>query len=211
MELKKELYINQKERLPKKGQQIIAQYEPEFIVVYQSFNQQITDYALKYQKFGGSSYSFGRMSWIKPNFLWMMFRCGWNQKQNQERTLAIWLKISVFENILKQAVFSSYKSEIYENTEQWKSELLNSNVRLQWDPDHNPSGDKIERRAIQIGLKDDSLKEFNDNGILEIQDITNFVKEESKKLNDLDKLIVPIENVLEIKNDYIKKRLMIEL
>ena len=26
-------------------------------------------------------------------------------------------------------------------------------VRLQWDPDHSPSYEKLERRAIQLGLK----------------------------------------------------------
>jgi len=26
-------------------------------------------------------------------------------------------------------------------------------VRLQWDPDHSPKGEKLARRAIQLGLK----------------------------------------------------------
>ncbi|WP_425365083.1 DUF4291 family protein [Eubacterium ruminantium] len=25
----------------------------------------------------GSHFSMNRMSWIKPSFLWMMYRCGW--------------------------------------------------------------------------------------------------------------------------------------
>ena len=29
------------------------------------------------------------MSWIKPNFLWMMYRCGWAAKENQKSVLAI--------------------------------------------------------------------------------------------------------------------------
>ncbi|XVQ86939.1 DUF4291 family protein [Microbispora siamensis] len=30
-----------------------------------------------------------RMTWIKPSFLWMMYRCGWATKPGQTRVLAI--------------------------------------------------------------------------------------------------------------------------
>ena len=36
----------------------------------------------------GGAFSLDRMSWIKPNFLWMMFRSGWGTKEGQEVTLA---------------------------------------------------------------------------------------------------------------------------
>ncbi|MBQ1688320.1 MAG: DUF4291 family protein [Lachnospiraceae bacterium] len=29
----------------------------------------------------GSHFSMNRMSWIKPSFLWMMYRCGWGTKE----------------------------------------------------------------------------------------------------------------------------------
>ncbi len=29
------------------------------------------------------------MTWIKPSFLWMMYRCGWAAKPGQERVLAV--------------------------------------------------------------------------------------------------------------------------
>ncbi len=38
-----------------------------------------------------------RMTWIKPNFLWMMYRSGWAVKKNQERILAIKLTKKGFE------------------------------------------------------------------------------------------------------------------
>ena len=45
------------------------------------------------------------------------------------------------------------------------------NVRLQWDPDHHPSGAKLQRKAIQLGLKG-SIQLQNQPGILRIEDIT---------------------------------------
>ena len=48
------------------------------------------------------------MSWIKPNFLWMMFRCGWATKVNQERVLAIHLRRPFFESLLAEAIPSTH-------------------------------------------------------------------------------------------------------
>jgi Domain of unknown function (DUF4291) len=54
------------------------------------------------------------MTWIKPNFLWMMYRSGWGRKEGQEVTLAIRIKRSAFDEILSQAVHSKYTPELYE-------------------------------------------------------------------------------------------------
>jgi hypothetical protein len=46
------------------------------IVVYQAYRPQIGRFAAPRGSFGGSHFSLGLMSWIKPNFLWMMYRSG---------------------------------------------------------------------------------------------------------------------------------------
>ena len=51
----------------------------------------------------GGEFKFERMSWIKTNFLWMMYRCGWASKKNQERVLAITISREGFEEILANA------------------------------------------------------------------------------------------------------------
>jgi hypothetical protein len=61
---------------PSQGRHILASHDEESVVVYQAYRPAIGLYAAWNQRFGGE-FSFGRMSWIKPNFLWMMFRCGW--------------------------------------------------------------------------------------------------------------------------------------
>lgn len=82
------------------------------------------------------------MTWIKTNFLWMMFRSGWGSKKDQERTLAIWLKRSSFEWILSQAVGSKFHPEVHGTKENY-DKLKKGKVRLQWDPDHKPDGSKV--------------------------------------------------------------------
>lgn len=212
MTLKTELYSEAIKRLPGIGQIILGHQENEQIVVYQAYNRQIADYAIKNQAFGGSNYSYNRMSWIKPNFLWMMYRCGWASKENQERVLAISISKIDFESILKEATFSSFNPAYYSSHEQWKNEIKEKEVRLQWDPDHDPFGNKLTRRAIQVGMKGNVLKNFGQRQIMVIEDITEFVKEQKVLVdsNQLDKLLIPIENVFKPTEETLCKRLGVE-
>ena len=205
-------YKNYEEKLPQEGYHILSQHQNNSIFVYQAFNPKIATYAIEHQKFGGKHYKFERMSWIKPNFLWMMYRSGWASKENQERILAIEINKSNFEKILKQAIHSSFVESIYETKEKWKEALSNSNVRLQWDPDHDPKGEKLNRRAIQLGLRGATLKEFNEQWINSIEDITDFVSAQRLKLeeNNMDELLVVKEEVLKIESEEIRLHLGIK-
>lgn len=108
-----EYYTEQKVRLPHAGRQIIGQMRGDELIVYQAFNPNIAAYAVQHQAFGGTHYSFSRMSWIKPGFLWMMYRAGWAFKEHQQRILAISLPMIHFETILKAATISSYDASIF--------------------------------------------------------------------------------------------------
>ena len=195
--MKLENYNQQQAFLPTDGKHIIAQTDTETITVYQAFNPQISRYAVDNQRFGGSHYSTSRMTWIKPNFMWMMYRAGWATKENQERILAIKITLEGFREILRQAVHSSFIPEIYDERENWKAKLANSNVRLQWDPDHNPTGEKLTRKAIQLGLRGDIFHKFNEEWIKEIKDITDFVAEQRENAKgDFKNLEVPFERLV---------------
>jgi hypothetical protein len=211
MKIYYEKYIDQEKQLPDLGKNIIGQSDNESVIVYQAFNNNVADFAIKNQAFGGDSFSFNRMTWIKPNFLWMMYRAGWATKVNQERILALRITNQGFIDILKQAVHSTFKPDIYKSYEFWKQKLDNSEVRLQWDPDHNPFGEKKERKAIQLGLKGSILKKYCSEWIVEIIDLTDFVKSEKSKLDSLaiDDLIVPVERIIEVLDDELKKTLEI--
>lgn len=68
-------YLEQKETWSPNGRFIQAQFDDDAIVVYQAYNRQIGAYAVKHKKFlGCPAFSPNRMTWIKTNFLWMMYR-----------------------------------------------------------------------------------------------------------------------------------------
>lgn len=207
--MKTENYTAQLNRLPKSGRHIIGCREDEYIIVYQAFNPAIAAYAVNNQCFGGSAYSFNRMSWIKPGFLWMMYRAGWATKENQERILRISLPLTHFKTILSQACFSSYQEDVYQTPVNWKDALEKTEVRLQWDPDHDPSGNRQERKAIQLGMKGTILKKFCTEWIVKIEDITEFVKAAHQQVitTNAEDLLLPYEEVIEIADSEIKKRI----
>jgi len=197
MNLSTELHSASQQFLPVDGQHIVAHQTETQVVVYQAYNPAIARFAVENQYLGGPSFSYGRMSWIKPNFLWMMYRCGWASKTNQERVLALWLAKTDFEAILSEAVFSTLTAGNYESEETWKQELATKNVRLQWDPDHSPYGDKLPRRAVQLGLKNTTLEQFGKHQVTRIEDITDFVQAQKVHVDNrqLAQLHVPQERV----------------
>lgn len=209
MHLSTELYSVTRQLLPVDGQHIVAHQSETQVVVYQAYNPAIARFAVENQYLGGSSFSYGRMSWIKPNFLWMMYRCGWASKENQERVLALWLDKSAFEGILSQAAFSTFTAGNYESEEAWKQDLATKNVRLQWDPDHSPYGGKLTRRALQLGLKNDTLEQFGKQQLTRIEDITDFVQQQKVWVDNrqLEHLHVPQERVYTPADDALARKI----
>jgi hypothetical protein len=118
------------------------------------------------------------MSWIKPNFLWMMYRSSWGQAEGQEVVLGLRIRRSFFDWLLSSAVFSSFDASRHASREQWQTAVAGSDVRLQWDPDHLPTGDKCERRAVQLGLRADALARFGRTELLEVIDMSPLVEEQ---------------------------------
>ncbi len=210
MNLETILYRDYETDLPQEGRCILGQMtNTENLVVYQAFNPSIAKYAVEHQQFGGSQYSFNRMSWIKPNFLWMMYRAGWASKSNQECILAVEIAKVHFERILSEAVHSSFQSNRYASKADWQAQLKASNVVMQWDPDHQPNGNKLQRRAIQLGLRNDLLRQFGTEWVVSIQDITEFVLEQGQKLSQgkREELLVIKEQLIEIEDSEVRDRL----
>ena len=75
MKLLTQLYHEQVIRWPDSGQVILAQYDDRSIVVYQAYHRIAGHFAARHGYFG-DGFSLNRMTWIKPNFLWMMYRSG---------------------------------------------------------------------------------------------------------------------------------------
>ena len=125
-----------------------------------------------------------------------MYRSGWATKDGQEHVLAIRVRRPFFDELLLSAVPSSPDPTRYASREAWQQALARSEVRLQWDPDHDPAGRPLRRRAIQLGLRGDVLRRFGEQDLLSVADITAFVAEQRQHLEDnLHALLVPEERV----------------
>jgi Domain of unknown function (DUF4291) len=202
-------YTGQKTRLPKIGRYILAQFDDEGVIVYQAYRPEIGHFAATHGYFGGDHFSLTRMSWIKPNFLWMMYRSGWGQKEGQEVVLAVKIKREAFDTILANAVWSTYYPDLYPTEKDWKRAVSNSHVRLQWDPDHSPTGGKLERKAIQLGLRGDMLELYAREWIISIDDISEFVWEQYQNLVDFSQLTVPSETIYPVTDPKVAAQLQL--
>lgn len=195
MNMQLEHYKDQARHWPQEGRHILAHHDDDHIVVYQAYRSSIAAYAVAHQRFGGD-FSYSRMSWIKPNFLWMMFRAGWATKEGQEHILAVTLRRAFFEGLLERAVASGFAASGYADEAQWKAALATSDVRLQWDPDHDPFGRPVARRAVQLGLRGGALVEYGGDAIVGIEDVTAFVRAQHANVaGDCGALVMPRERV----------------
>jgi hypothetical protein len=66
--------------------EIRANFDRQTIVMYQAYGPAIADAALESGRFV-PPFSYGRMTWIKPSFLWLMQRSNLGRK-HQQRQLA---------------------------------------------------------------------------------------------------------------------------
>lgn len=189
-------YADQMKRWPQSGRHILAQFDDETIIVYQASRPEIGHFAGEKGYFGGE-FKYSRMSWIKPNFLWMMYRSQWGQAEGQEIVLAVRLKRTFFDSLVAQAVPSTFDTSTFGSREEWAAAVARSDVRLQWDPDHLPTGGTCERRAIQLGLRGAALESYGKREILQVIDMSAFVAEQRSNVGDWrsGKLITPAEDV----------------
>jgi len=192
-----ERYAEQVSTWPASGRHILAHFDAETIVVYQAYRPSIARWAVEHGRLGGPEFSYARMSWVKPNFLWMMFRSGWGTKADQDATLGLRIRRSFFDRLLGSAVESSFSRERHASPEAWKEAVSRSEVRLQWDPDHDPYGAPQERRAVQLGLRGDVLAAFGQREIVEVIDLSPLVAAQRAHVQarQLDRLETPVERV----------------
>jgi Domain of unknown function (DUF4291) len=194
--LQTEPYLELSQVWPTQGRHVLAQFDADTVVVYQAYNPAIAGYVLDHGTFGGE-FRYSRMSWIKTNFLWMMYRSGWGTKPDQEVTLAVRLRRPFFDSLLSAAVPSTWDHRLYATEMDWSRAVGRSDVRLQWDPDHHPSGAKLDRRAVQLGLRGGTLEAYGRRELVEVIDLSAFVAEQREVLaaGGVSKLVTPRERV----------------
>lgn len=151
--------------------QIRAAYSDSIIRVYQAYSDDIADAALRAGTFVSPPFSMTRMTWIKPSFLWMMYRSGWARKDvRQVRVLAIDITREGFDWALANACLSACPPGIAQ--EEWRRRKdIMPNV-VQWDPEKDILLQPLPHRSVQIGIGAAVVKAYVTDWIKRIEDVT---------------------------------------
>ena len=189
--------------------QIRAFYSEDSIRVYQAYSDEIADSAIEHNTFVSPPFKMSRMTWIKPSFLWMMYRAGWGHKDSkQKRILAIDITHQGFHWALENSCLSSAPAA-HLNNEQWKAKITTSPVRIQWDPERDIHLNKLPHRAIQIGLSGEAVELYTKQWIVNITDVTD-IAQKIKNCIDYNLIsdataLLPKETPYVITNDLLAK------
>ena len=156
--------------------QVRAVYDAETVTVYQAYSTAIATAAVAAQTFV-PPFKRDRMTWIKPSFLWMMYRSGWATKPGQEHVLEIRMSRRGFEDALALAAMSHYDEAVYSSSDAWLARKATSPVRVQWDPERDLELKPMWSRSLQIGLSGPAVDRYLDDWIVTIADITQLVQD----------------------------------
>jgi hypothetical protein len=179
--------------------EVRAVFDTETIRVYQAYRDEIADAALAAGRFV-PPFRRTRMTWIKPSFLWMMYRCGWAEKEDgQRRVLAIDLSRAGFESALLQACPSDEQPPA----------ARRAHVRVQWDPERDLYLRRLPIRSLQVGLSGIALAAYVDEWTVRLSEVTELAKTIRAHLRRGDRLaaeqLLPLERHYPLPLDVAKR------
>jgi hypothetical protein len=192
--------------------EIRADFDRETIVVYQAYSPAIAEAALRAQRFV-PPFSFGRMTWIKPSFLWLMHRSHWGQKTAQERVLAVRVTRGGWDEALALAVPTSFEPAVFRSSQDWAQQFRQAKVHLQWDPERSLRGAALPYTSIQVGLSRHVIRRYVEQWTVGIEDYTPRVRKIYGLLRsgqaDMARRLLPPESVYPVPEE-VGRRLLIE-
>ncbi|MGW0122910.1 DUF4291 domain-containing protein [Streptomyces sp. NPDC003327] len=150
---------------------IRAVHTPDTVTVYQAYAPGIGLPAARDGRFP-AAWKRDRMTWIKPSFLWMMYRSGWGTKEGQETVLAVEITREGFEWALRNACLSHYSPGVHPDRASWQRELRRAPARVQWDPERDLRLRPLAYRSLQLGLSGDAARRYADEWTVSVADVT---------------------------------------
>lgn len=150
---------------------IRALHTPDTVTVYQAYAPGIGLPAARDGRFP-AAWKRDRMTWIKPSFLWMMYRCGWGAKEGQETVLAVEITRDGFEWALRHACLSHYVRGFHPDEAAWKRQLREAPARVQWDPERDLHLRPLPYRSLQLGLSGEAARRYADEWTVSVTDVT---------------------------------------
>lgn len=177
--------------------QIYATYDDEGLFVYQAFKPKTVANAVARGTFG-TGFNTNRLTWIKPSFAWILQRTQYATKHRMNAIARIKLSHEGWLQILNQSIPTQYDANRYTTEESWQKALENAPVIHQWDPERDLAGKKLDRAAIQVGMRNEALSlSYVNEWIIGIEDVTDLAREIGKlsRLNNSTLPEVPEEQV----------------
>ncbi|MEU6295882.1 DUF4291 domain-containing protein [Streptomyces erythrochromogenes] len=156
--------------------QIRAAHTDTTVTVYQAYAPHLGVPAARDNRFP-PAWKRERMTWIKPSFLWMMYRCGWATKTDQETVLAVEITREGFDRALRGACLSHYEPGVHADRAAWQESLRRAPARVQWDPERNLRLGALPYRSLQLGLSGPASRAYADEWTVSIRDVTPLVRE----------------------------------
>ncbi|MFC9468426.1 DUF4291 domain-containing protein [Streptomyces coelicoflavus] len=150
---------------------IRALHTASTITVYQAYRPEIGRPAARKGRFP-AAWKPDRMTWIKPSFMWMMYRSGWGAKEDQETVLAVEITRDGFDWALRNACLSSYVRGLHPDRAAWQRDLKRSPARVQWDPERDLHLRPLPYRSLQLGLSSEASSRYANEWIVSIRDAT---------------------------------------
>ncbi|MFI9331330.1 DUF4291 domain-containing protein [Kitasatospora sp. NPDC052868] len=157
--------------MPEPKHQVRALHTASTVTVYQAYSPEIGLPAARDGRFP-AAWKRDRMTWIKPSFLWMMYRCGWAGKEGQETVLAVEITREGFEWALRNACLSHYEHGLHPDRATWQRRLKRAPARVQWDPERDLHLQPLAHRSLQLGLAGEAAARYADEWIVSIHDVT---------------------------------------
>ena len=151
--------------------EIRATFYNQSIVVYQAYDPAIGGPAIAKQKLV-PPFLYDRMTWIKPSFLWMMYRSDWGTRAGMNQVLQIHILRSAWEAALSEAVSTTHDPTVHPKAQDWKTAHKSARILVQWDPERDIRLGKVPYRSIQIGISPAISKDFATKWITKIVDVT---------------------------------------
>lgn len=192
--------------------EIRADFDRDTIAIYQAYSPAIADAALAAGRFV-APFSFHRMTWIKPSFLWLMHRSNWGLKSGQERVLCVRVKRAGWDRALALAVLTSFEPGAFDSPDAWAEQFAAAPVHLQWDPERSLRGAGLPHFSIQVGLSRHVIREYVEEWVVGIEDYTPRVRKMYDLLQsgraDKAKRHLPPERVYPVGAE-VRRRLLIE-
>jgi hypothetical protein len=113
----------------------------------------------------------------------MMYRCGYAQKEGQERVVAVRITRAGFDWAVSNAVESSISGK--------------PAVRVQWDPERGLRHEALQHRSIQIGLTREAVQKYVNEWTVSITDVTPLAREVHAAVragdDDAARALLPVE------------------